>query len=155
MNGSPGDSPFQLSVASCLLWKHLSSPLHWRQQRKGGKASPLTCDRSRLAMVSQHCLLSIYPSQDAGGVGSLALRSHWRTIQPCRGGYWIAAACHCRWSGPAISRPHQRSLFRAKRTWLDSRPAAMGEGCRVVSSKPYDSSFKHNCTFLSRCGKPI
>lgn len=31
----------------------------------------------------------------------------------------------------------------------------MGEGCRVVSSKLDDSSFKHNCMFLSRYENPI
>lgn len=60
------------------------------------------------------------------------------------------AMCH-----HAISKLHWCSLFRAQRTWLDSCPAAMGKGCRVASSKPDGSSFKHNCTFLSRYRKPI
>lgn len=58
-----------------------------------------------------------------------------------------------------VSADHQQtcqcSLFRAKRTWLDSCPAAPPEGCQMVSSKPNDAGFMYNCTFLSRDGKLI
>lgn len=128
--GSPDDSPFQH-----YLWLHvcsgnISQVLCTRDSRGSVDrlpASPLKCverqaDGDRLAMVSQHCLLPIHLSQDTGGVGTQALRSHRGTIQSCRGGYWKMPCATA-----AISRPHRCSLFRAKRTWLDSCPAAKGQ----------------------------
>lgn len=143
------------SVASYLLWKHLSSPLHWGQQRKGSSLKCVECqaDRDRLAKVPQHCLLHRLPSPGYWWSGKPGAKESLSVEQSSHTGEMTGSClCHHSWSQLAISRSRWCSPFRAKRTRLDSHPAAMGEGCWVVSSKPDDSGFKHNRTFLSRYG---
>lgn len=138
--GSPDDSPFQH-----YLWLHvcsgnISQVLCTRDSRGRVErlpASPLKCvecqaDKDRLAMVSQHCLLPVYPSQDTGGMGSLALRSHWGTIQPCRGGYWkmpCATTPSANFTGVPFLEPRGRGLIPALQQW------AKAVGWFLVSQK--------------------
>lgn len=146
------------SVASYLLWKHFSSPLRWGQQRKGSSLKCVSAKQTETGWPRCHspCLSSSVPltpstlprilAEGPSGKESLSGEQSSHAEE-------TTGSCHPGWSQLAISRSHWCSPFRAKRTWLDFHPAAMGEGCRVVSSKVDDSGVKHNYTFLSRYGK--
>lgn len=63
-------------VASYLLWKHFSSPLHWGQQKKGSSLKCVSAKQTETGWPrSQSCLLPRLPSPGHWRRG-LAKRSH-------------------------------------------------------------------------------